>query len=61
MDKATRAVQPRGERLWFTTTKDIKQRVKAIAKARRWSVSKTVHLAVVMGLNTLEGEQTGIE
>jgi len=50
MDKATRAVEPRGERLWFTTTKDVKERITAIARAKGWSVSKTVHLAVQRGL-----------
>ena len=51
---ASRAIHPRGARVVGNTTREVRQHLERIAESNRWSLSKTVHLALVEGLKVLK-------
>ncbi len=54
----SRAIHPRGARVVGNTTLEVRQHLERIAESNRWSLSKTVHLALVEGLKALEESVT---
>ena len=55
----SRAIHPRGARVVGNTTLEVRQHLERIAESNRWSLSKTVHLALVEGLRILEERDIG--
>ena len=54
MDKTARTLVPRDVRLFVMVTKDVRQRLERLAKARGWSLSLTGYKAILAGLDVVE-------
>lgn len=46
----------RSERLYSNTTRGVRRRVEAIAALNRWTLSKTIHVLMLLGLTVYEQE-----
>lgn len=55
--KRQRGIGPARDKRWsFSTTSEIEARIKALADKHGWTVSKTLHLVAVRGIDVLEAE-----